>query len=208
MAEFGALIGRFHNLATEHVTDEVGVGHNISVLDLLEPSTWSAARFNEDGSAVLRRALDDLEAGLDRIDHRAAPVSVIHGDLTRHNVVASGHPPSPTGLIDFSNCYREATLADIGFGLWRSGRPSQNAHRFDPARIAECLIGYRSARPALPDMADAVIVYLLARGLQIAAKQSRLTHDLAPPLTSRLAWLHAHANELRDDVQTRLQAAK
>lgn len=208
MTEIGALIARFHNIATEQVAGEPGVGHNIPVLDLVEPNTWSGARVNEHGFAIVRRALDDLEAGLDRINHVGAPVTAIHGDLTSHNVLASGQPPAPSGLIDFSNCYREAALADIGFGLWRSGRPSQNAHRFDAARIAACLTGYRSARPTQPDVADAVIVYLLARGLQIAAKQCRQNHDIGPPLTTRLAWLHDHANKLRDDVRTRLQAAK
>lgn len=67
---------------------------------------------------------------------------------------------APCGVIDFANAYVEVPLADIGFALWRSGRPAQDVHEFDPARIAAYIDGDSSVRPLSADDRAAVIVYL------------------------------------------------
>jgi Ser/Thr protein kinase RdoA (MazF antagonist) len=123
----------------------------------------------------------------------------------RHNVVAWGSPAQPTGIIDFSNAYFESTLADLGFALWRSGRPSQRATAFSPTRIAAYLAGYGSRRPLVTEDVERVLVYLHARGLQILEKQARLAPTIDAPLLARLAWLHDHRTDLHDAVTRRLQ---
>jgi len=59
------------------------------------------------------------------------PRLVIHGGFTVDNVIASGNPASAAGVIDFALAYIDAPMADIGFGLWRSGRSPPGR---DPAR--------------------------------------------------------------------------
>jgi Ser/Thr protein kinase RdoA (MazF antagonist) len=203
LGEIGAFMARFHE-ASERSAIEQRVGHNIPITALTVETTWSDLDVDEKQAGIVRRSSDELDAGLARIDHTAAPLTVIHGDLTNHNLLACGQPLSPSGLIDFSNAYSEVVLADIGFGLWRSGRQSQKAHTYDPARIAAILTGYRTRRSVTPDDVDAVIVYLRARGLQIAAKQARQHQAVDGPLVARLLWLHDHADDLRRDVARRL----
>jgi len=206
VAEIGAFMASFHE-ASARSAIEHRVGHNIPISALTVETTWSDLEVDEQQAGIVRRSIDDLDAGLARIDHMAAPLTVIHGDFTNHNVLASGQPSSASGLIDFSNTYSEAVLADIGFGLWRSGRPSQQAHTYDSARLASILAGYRTTRSVSPDDVDAVIVYLGARGLQIAAKQARQGQTIDGPLVARLRWLHDHADDLRRDVTQRLRQA-
>ena len=46
------------------------------------------------------------------------------------------------------NAYVEVPLFDLGCaGLWRTGRPTQEAQEFDPQRIARYVEGYSSVRP-------------------------------------------------------------
>lgn len=113
---------------------------------------------------------------------------VIHGDFTNHNVLAAGSPPRPRGVIDFGNAYIEAPLFDLGAALWRSGRPAQDVHEFDPQRIAAYVDGYASVLTLSRDDRAAVAFYLRARGRQIIAKQaSRGIVDDGP--RRKLAWL-------------------
>ena len=137
--------------------------------------------------------LPGLDDALASIDHARRPRQVIHGDFTNHNVLAShGHP---CGVIDFANAYVEVPLADIGFALWRSGRPRQEADEFDAARIAAYVDGYSSVRPLSADDRAAVVVYLRARGVQIVTKQrARGVRDDGP--LRKLAWLERNADLL------------
>ena len=127
--------------------------------------------------------------------HPDRPRHVIHGDPTNHNVLAAGSPPKPCGIIDFGNAFVEVPLFDIGCALWRSGRPSQDVHEFDPDRIAAYVDGYSSVRPLSDDDRAAVVGYLRARGEQIMAKQAfRGVVDDGP--RRKLEWLAHHHDRL------------
>jgi Ser/Thr protein kinase RdoA (MazF antagonist) len=205
MREMGAFLAAFHE-ASAQVSIGHRVGHNIPIAALTAEATWKGCSLANDEADVVQGSIDDLRVGLGRIDHVAASRIVIHGDFTNHNVLAVGEPLSPGGVIDFSNTYSEAALADVGFGLWRSGRPTQHAGTWSPSRIASYLAGYHSRRPLGPRDVDAVMVYLQARGLQIAAKQARDGRIIDQPLTARLAWLHDHAEPLRNHIAQRRRA--
>lgn len=204
MYELGATLARFHDASAALALDGDGGGPT-PVSALARGAAAPPADLDAAVSDVRIRAVEELRSGLERVDHRHAAKSIIHGDCTNHNVLTSGAPEHPSGLIDFSNTYCEATLADIGFALWRSGRPSQRAIEFSPARIAAYLSGYASRRPLASRDIDSVLVYLHARGLQILDKQARHASAVDPPLVARLAWLHDHHRQLHDAVSQRLR---
>jgi len=138
--------------------------------------------------------LPGLEAELQAIGHDSRPRHVIHGDFTNHNVVAIDG--RPCGVIDFANAYTDVPLVDIGFALWRSGRPFQESDGYDPDRIAAYVDGYNSVIPLKIEDRAAVLVYLRARGIQIITKQrARGVHDDGP--VRRLDWLQRNAGVLR-----------
>jgi transposase len=122
------------------------------------------------GAAGVRRFREHLERvqhELASLGHAAAPRLVIHGDPTTGNVVVDGAPPAVVGLIDFGAAYHEAPLADVGFGLWRSGRPEPGAVAVDPARVHRLVAGYHGVRPLDARAGPAAIcAYMRARGLQ------------------------------------------
>jgi Ser/Thr protein kinase RdoA (MazF antagonist) len=98
---------------------------------------------SEGGSRTLHTLLDEFCRDLAEVGYDDAARVVIHGDATTHNVVASGSPPQPSGLIDFQLAYHEPLAADIAFGLWRSGRPEQGAHSIDTSRLSDFVAGYQ-----------------------------------------------------------------
>jgi Ser/Thr protein kinase RdoA (MazF antagonist) len=206
MASLGAFLGHFHDASTRPAMTP-RIGSTVPVAALIDASTWTGLDVDATTEDAIHHSTEDVRAGLERIDHLDTDRSVIHGDFTSHNVLVAGGPAVPTGVIDFSNAYSEATLADLGFALWRSGRPSQRALCFDPRRIAAYLAGYRSVRTTTPADADRAIVYLQARGLQIAAKQTSRGVTVDEPLVARLAWLHDHLGELTSAVDERLRRA-
>ena len=191
----GQFLARFHEAA-----GKVGGGGQrepcVPIDSLVDDTTWAGLRLGARDRRTLARSVDQLGEDLDLVDHGSAARSVIHGDFTSHNVLVSGRPVEPCGAIDFANAYEEATLADVGFSLWRSGRPFQRAEAFDPERIADYVAGYHSRRPMRQTDALAVVAYLRARGLQIIAKQAlRLGVFETGPLP-KLAWLSAHGPSL------------
>lgn len=122
MYELGRFLARVHEI----LADTGAVGQRepcISVAALTDPETWLGVVLSGFDRRTVMASLDTLGEELERIDHAGSRLSVIHGDITNHNILASGPPPRPSGVIDFANAYSEATLADIGFALWRSGRP-------------------------------------------------------------------------------------
>jgi Ser/Thr protein kinase RdoA (MazF antagonist) len=151
--------------------------------------------------------LDLLAADLDRIRHNRAPRLVIHGDFTTHNVVATGRPPVATGVIDFALAYVEAPLADIGFGLWRSGRPHQRASHLDLRKARDFVSGYCQRRPLAPEAAQAVAVYLRARGIQQAIKGRIRGRSPGRRLAERIRWLSAHRPAVEDCLHEAIEAA-
>jgi Ser/Thr protein kinase RdoA (MazF antagonist) len=112
-------------------------------------------------------------------------VLVVHGDFTTHNVIAKGAPPRAYGVIDFALAHAERAVADIGYGLWRSGRPHQEATWLDLGRVTEFIGGYTEVRAA--DV-TVVPIHIQGRGLQILAKRLRARSPDLGPLT-QIQWL-------------------
>ncbi len=127
------------------------------------------------------------------------PRLVIHGDFTNHNVLAAGQPPRPCGVIDFALAHLESPLADIGYGLWRSGRPYDEATRLDMPRVQRFVRGYASVRPLSGDDAAAIPVFLRGRGLQMLAKRMLAGRPGLGMLT-QVQWLSAHQQLITDAV--------
>ena len=143
-------------------------------------------------TAVIRREAERLARDLDQTAPLARERVVIHGDFTNHNVIADGTPPRATGVIDFAGAHVEWPLADIGYGLWRSGRPRQEADHLDLGRIARFLRGYAAVRPVSADEARSITVYIRGRGLQMIAKRVRAGRAEAGML-AQVRWLSANA---------------
>ena len=127
MEEIGALLGRYHVAVRQmQMTSQrpaalplaevppVLLSHE---LDVIPPER----------AASIRQLAAQLARDLDDTGHLARERTVIHGDFTNDNVIARGMPPAPSGVIDFAVAHVETPLADIGYGLWRSGRPSRAA---------------------------------------------------------------------------------
>ncbi len=149
MEQIGALLARYHcTVRRIHVTGECdGVIPLASVPAILLSGQLDTACPDPEQTAVIRRLAERLAADLEDCGHRVAERLVIDGDFTNHNVIADGIPPRPVGVIDFQRAYVEAPLADIGYGLWRSGRPHQDADRLDLARLGRFVRGYASTIP-------------------------------------------------------------
>lgn len=157
-----------------------------------------------DRAAAIRRLAGRLAADLEDRGHRTAARLVIHGDFTNHNVIVDGKPPTVTGVIDFHRGHLEAPLADIAYGLWRSGQPRQDADCLDLARLHQFLDCYASTAPPPPGAASALPVYLYGRGLQRIARRVQE----GQPETGLLAqaeWIAANAAEITDAVATALR---
>jgi Ser/Thr protein kinase RdoA (MazF antagonist) len=119
----------------------------------------------------------------------------VYGDFTNHNVLADGMPPRIAGVIDFALAHVETPIADIGYGLWRSGRPRQDADHLDLSRVRRFLHGYASTARVSADEASLVPAYLYGRGLQMIAKRVRA----GKPETGMLAqvrWLRANVDAI------------
>jgi len=156
------------------------------------------ASFHDAAAAVEMDAQQSPVYSIDAVapaGHAARVRHVIHGDPTNHNVLACGSPARACGIIDFGNACIEVPLFDIGCALWRSGRPAQHVHEFDPRRIAAYIDGYGSVHPLSRDDRVAVVGYLRARGEQIMAKQAaRGVRDDGP--RRKLDWLDRYEERL------------
>jgi Ser/Thr protein kinase RdoA (MazF antagonist) len=106
-------------------------------------------------------------------------------------------PPAPSGVIDFALAHVETPLADIGYGLWRSGRPYELAGHLDLSRIDRFLRGYASVVRVSPDEASVIPLYVRGRGLQMIAKRVRAGRNDTGML-AQLQWLTANAGEVGD----------
>jgi Ser/Thr protein kinase RdoA (MazF antagonist) len=156
--------------------------------------------------AVAKEARSDLDAlgvGLDEIHHATVERHVIHGDFTAHNVLAAGQPPAPTAVIDFALSYVESLWADIGFGLWRSGRPRQDSFKLDLDRVGNLVAGYCRLRQLPQQAARAIPIYIRARGLQQVIKGYDRGQPPTEQLLARIRWLADN----RDAIEERVAAA-
>jgi homoserine kinase type II len=196
LREVGAFVARYHivvselNAAPRPVVTPLGSLHTLA--------DWTEVRRamgSDSGSRTLRTLLDDFRRDLDEIGYDGATTGVIHGDATTHNVVASGDPLKPSGLIDFQLAYHEPLAADISFGLWRSGRPAQDADTIDTSRVSAFIAGYHEVRPLADAELAAVPIYLRGRGLQMLVKRTKLGIANIDPLPLVL-WSRDHRAEL------------
>jgi Ser/Thr protein kinase RdoA (MazF antagonist) len=186
LAEMGALMARFH-----HASRTIAPSRQ-------RPRAFPLDRIaSAPASAQLSDWLTELADDLQRIDHARADRIVIHGDFTAHNVVASERPAQPTGVIDFALAYVEATLADVGFGLWRSGRPRQDAIGLASKRVHDLVSGYVRVRPLPATAADSITVYIRARGIQQAVKARRRRQPTTDLLSQRISWLSSHRSTIQ-----------
>jgi Ser/Thr protein kinase RdoA (MazF antagonist) len=186
LTEVGALLAQFHQ-ASATITPA-----------RQRPRAFALDRIvAAPASGQLREWLADLADDLQRIDHAAADRMVIHGDFTAHNVVASGQPARPTGVIDFALAYVESALADVGFGLWRSGRSHQDAIGLDLQRVHDLVSGYTRVHLLPATAADAITVYIRARGIQRATKAHTRGQPPYEIDAQRIRWLSSHRSTLR-----------
>src|SRR5262249_5547611 len=136
----------------------------------------------------------------------AAPRLVIHGDPTVSNVVVDGAPPAVAGLIDFGSASHEPPLADVGFGLWRSGRPGPAAVAPAPAPGGRPRGRVHRRRPPAPRAGPAAVcVYMRARGLQLIVHHLGTGEDLRLALR-RVAALAAGQPALEAAIAAALAA--
>jgi Ser/Thr protein kinase RdoA (MazF antagonist) len=193
MAEVGTLLGRYHVAvaALEPAAQRPAAVPLADVPAILSSGQVEAAGVSREQAASIRSLAADLAADLGDAALASPGPLVIHGDFTCHNVVATGAPPIAAGVIDFELAHVESPLADIGYGLWRSGRPHQEADYLDAPRLEQFLRGYASVRPVTADQARVIPVYLRGRGLQMIAKRVRAGRPETGML-AQVAWLSAH----------------
>ena len=197
MEDVGALLGRYHATArqievTSQRPDALPLGDVPEVLlsnklDMVPPEE----------RAVIRQLAAQLARDLDGTGHLRRERVVIHGDFTSDNVIADGTPPRATGVIDFANAHVETPLADVGYGLWRSGRPHEWAIDLDFSRVRRFLRGYANIVPLSPDQASVIPVYLRGRGVQMIAKRVRAGRNETGML-AQVQWLSANASAVAD----------
>lgn len=199
LEEIGALLARYHAAARRlAVTGQrPGALPLADVPAVLLSPRLEAARVGPERAADIRRQAERLARDLSRIRHLTGERVVIHGDFTNHNVIAAGSPPRPAGVIDFALAHAETPLADIGYGLWRSGRPRQDADRLDLTRIRRFVRGYAGTARLSADEARAVTVYLHGRGLQMIAKRVRAGRAETGML-AQVQWTSANAGAVGD----------
>jgi Ser/Thr protein kinase RdoA (MazF antagonist) len=103
-------------------------------------------------------------------------------------------------VIDFALAHIEHPLADIGYALWRSGRPAEHATCLDPDRVRQYVHGYHGIRPLSPDRAAAIPTYMFGRGLQMIAKHVRGRRpDIG--MLPEVHWISANHQALTDVIQ-------
>ena len=201
MEEIGALLGRYH-----FTVRRIGVtGQRPSALPLADvpgillSPRLEAARVSPDTVTVIRDLAARLASDLSAARPSAGEHVIIHGDFTSDNVIADGTPPRPVGVIDFALAHAETPLADIGYGLWRSGRPREEADHLDLHRVRRFLRGYAAAAPISADEARVIPVYLRGRGLQMIAKRVRAGR-VDTRMLAEVRWLTAHAAAVGDAI--------
>lgn len=202
MEAVGALLARYHAAACQvRVTSQRPIALPLAQVPAVLASAGPRTAGEAEQVRLVQRLAGELAADLGRIGHDRLPRLVIHGDFTNHNVIAAGsrQPSRPCGVIDFALAHLEAPLADIGYGLWRSGRPYQQATWLDIPRVQRFVRGYASVRPLSGDDAAGIEVFVRGRGLQMLAKR---TLAGSPDLSAlrQVHWLSTHQQLIADAV--------
>ena len=199
MEDIGALLARYHAVARriDMASQRPAALPLTDVPAVLLSRQLDAAHIGADQAALIRRQAELLARDLDSTGHRARQRAVIHGDFTNDNVLADGTPPRAAGVIDFALAHLETPLADIGYGLWRSGLPYPHVGRLDLSRVSRFLRGYARAAPLPADDARVIAVYMRGRGLQMIAKRVRAGRAERGML-AQVQWLTANAGDISD----------
>jgi Ser/Thr protein kinase RdoA (MazF antagonist) len=199
MEEIGALLGRYH-LASRQIqpaSQRPGALPLAAVPPVL--LSHKLGKIPPDRAALIRRLAAQLARDLADTGHVARKRLIIHGDFTNDNVIARGTPPVACGVIDFAGAHVETPLADVAYGLWRSGRPHELAGQLDISKVRRFLGGYASVVPLTPDEASIIPAYLRGRGQQMIAKRVRAGSDDTSML-AQVLWLTANAAEVGDAI--------
>ena len=198
MDAVGALLARYHGAARRvRMADQRPVALPLAQVPAVLASAGPRTAGGSEQRHLVRGLAGELAADLDRFGRGRLPRLVIHGDFTNHNVIAAGQPPRPCGIIDFTLAHLESPLADIGYGLWRSGRPYDQATFLDMPRVQRFVRGYASVRPLAAGDAAAIEMFMRGRGLQILAKRVLAGHPDLRPLR-QVHWLSAHRQLIAD----------
>jgi homoserine kinase type II len=198
MDAVGALLARYHGAACRvRVASQRPVALPLAQVPAVLASAGPRTAGGSEQLHLVRSLAGELADDLDRFGRGRLPRLVIHGDFTNHNVIAAGQPPRPWGVIDFTLAHLESPLADIGYGLWRSGRPYDQATFLDMPRVQRFVRGYASVRPLSADDAAAIEMFMRGRGLQILAKRVLAGHPDLRPLR-QVQWLSAHRQLIAD----------
>ena len=203
--QIGALLARFH-AAARRVTmgaQRPGVIPLADVPAILLSPRLGVACPDPERAALIRRLTERLAADLENISGSPAEKIAIHGDFTTHNVIADGIPPRPVGVIDFERAHLEVPAADIGYGLWRSGRPRQDASHLDLARLSLFIRGYSAAAAFPPQAARTLPVYLYGRGLQMIAKRVQ-TGLAGTGMLAQVQWTATHTAAIAETAASAL----
>lgn len=199
MEEIGGLLARYHTTARQIKMpgQRPGALPLAEVPKILLSPQLAAAGVAADRASVLRQLAHQLDRDLHDTTVLASQQIVIHGDFTDHNVLAAGTPPRASGVIDFALAHAETPLADIGYGLWRSGRPGQHADHLDLSRVQNFVRGYTSTARLTPSQAQMIPLYLRGRGLQMIAKRVRAGRSETGMLV-QVQWLTANSGPISD----------
>ena len=203
MEEIGALLARYHATVRriKVASQRPGALPLADVPSILLSPQLKKVCLGPDLTAIIRGQAELLARDLDDVGHLTGERVVIHGDFTTDNVIADGTPPCVTGVIDFALAHSETPLADIGYGLWRSGRPREDAYHLDLRKVSRFLRGYAATVPVLADEVRVIPVYLRGRGLQKIAK--RVRSGLAETgMLAEVQWLSANAAAISDALAT------
>jgi Ser/Thr protein kinase RdoA (MazF antagonist) len=203
MEEIGALLGRYHATVRQiPVTSQrPGALPLAEVPPVLLSHELDAIPAGQ--AALIRPLAAQLARDLDDTGHLTRERVVIHGDFTNDNLIARGRPPAAGGVIDFALAHAETPLADIGYGLWRSGRPYERADHLDLSRARAFLRGYASVVSISPDQASVIPIYLRGRGLQMIAKRVLARRNDTGMLT-QVQWLTANTGPVTDALTATL----
>lgn len=199
--EIGALLARYHATVRriKVASQRPGALPLADVPSILLSPQLNKIRLGQDLTAIIRAQAELLAHNLDDIGHLTGERVVIHGDFTTDNVIADGTPPRATGVIDFALAHSETPLADIGYGLWRSGRPREDADHLDLRKVSRFIRGYAAIVPVSADEVRVIPVYLHGRGLQKIAKRAR-SGIAETGMLAEVQWLSANVSAISDAV--------
>jgi Ser/Thr protein kinase RdoA (MazF antagonist) len=197
LGEVGRFIARYHDAVAHREIEAPRIDELASIApwDRLERTLHG-----RDGVGRFRKHMEQTMNELAVTGHAVAARLFIHGDFTTDNILIDGEPPTIVGAIDFALTNREVALADVAFGLWRSGRPESQAMTLDPARVAALVAGYASRRKLPPATARALPAYLKTRGLQLIVRATRAGAIDCSTQLERIHQIAAQEEQLRAGV--------